>query len=106
VHAAPGPLDRAGTCRYLANLYRQFDLVLAPSRLMVEQLAKSGVAAPCTSRSASTPRVPPQRRHDTLREHLGLDPDTRLLVYAGRFTPEKKLHLLVDAVRKLGGATT
>jgi alpha-1,6-mannosyltransferase len=44
----------------------------------------------------------PQRRDDTLREHLGLDPDARLLVYAGRFTPEKKLHVLVEAVRKLG----
>jgi alpha-1,6-mannosyltransferase len=44
----------------------------------------------------------PQRRDPTLREQLGLDPDSRLLVYAGRFTPEKKLDLLVDAVRKLG----
>jgi len=37
-----------------------------------------------------------------LREHLGLDPETRLLVYAGRFTADKKLHVLVEAVRKLG----
>ena len=39
---------------------------------------------------------------ETLREHLRLPPAARLLVYAGRFTPEKKLHLLIDAVRKLG----
>jgi alpha-1,6-mannosyltransferase len=44
----------------------------------------------------------PQRRDETLREHLGLTPDARLLVYAGRFTPEKKLHVLIEAVRKLG----
>jgi alpha-1,6-mannosyltransferase len=44
----------------------------------------------------------PQRRDDTLREHLGLDPDARLLVYAGRFTPEKKLDVLIEAVRRLG----
>jgi alpha-1,6-mannosyltransferase len=44
----------------------------------------------------------PQRCDETLREHLGLDPETRLLVYAGRFTPEKKLHVLIEAVRKLG----
>jgi alpha-1,6-mannosyltransferase len=44
----------------------------------------------------------PQRRDATLREHLGLDPDARLLVYAGRFTPEKKLHVLIEAVRTLG----
>jgi alpha-1,6-mannosyltransferase len=44
----------------------------------------------------------PQRRDGTLRERLGLDPAARLLVYAGRFTPEKKLHVLIEAVRKLG----
>jgi alpha-1,6-mannosyltransferase len=43
-----------------------------------------------------------ERLGETLREHLGLDPETRLLVYAGRFTPEKKLHVLIEAVRKLG----
>ena len=31
------------TCRYLRYLYRQFDLVLAPSRLMVQQLAAIGI---------------------------------------------------------------
>jgi alpha-1,6-mannosyltransferase len=44
----------------------------------------------------------PQRRVETLREHLRLPANSRLLVYAGRFTPEKKLHLLIDAVRQLG----
>jgi alpha-1,6-mannosyltransferase len=44
----------------------------------------------------------PQRRVETLREHLRLPPGTRLLVYAGRFTREKKLGVLIDAVRKLG----
>lgn len=37
-----------------------------------------------------------------MRRELGLAPETRLLVYAGRFTAEKKLALLVDAVRRLG----
>jgi len=48
------------------------------------------------------PQQDGERLGETLREHLGLDPDTRLLVYAGRFTPEKKLHVLIEAVRKLG----
>jgi alpha-1,6-mannosyltransferase len=92
-----------GTCRYLANLYRQFDLVLAPSRVMVEQLAEIGVhGAVHQPLGIDTSVFRPQRRDETLREHLGLDPDTRLLIYAGRFTPEKKLHVLVEAVRKLG----
>jgi alpha-1,6-mannosyltransferase len=44
----------------------------------------------------------PQRRTASLRQELGLAPETRLLVYAGRFTAEKKLPVLVDAVRRLG----
>jgi alpha-1,6-mannosyltransferase len=91
-----------GTCRYLANLYRQFDLVMAPSRVMVEHLDAIGVRAVLQPLGIDAGMFHPERRDDTLREHLGLDPETRLLVYAGRFTPEKKLHVLIEAVRKLG----
>jgi alpha-1,6-mannosyltransferase len=92
-----------GTCRYLANLYRQFDLVLAPSRIMVDHLDAIGVhGAVHQPLGIDSSVFRPQRRDATLREHLGLAPETRLLVYAGRFTPEKKLHVLIDAVRLLG----
>jgi alpha-1,6-mannosyltransferase len=92
-----------GTCRYLANLYRQFDLVLAPSRVMVAQLDEIGVhGAVYQPLGIDSSVFRPQRRDATLREHLGLDPEARLLVYAGRFTPEKKLHVLIEAVRTLG----
>jgi alpha-1,6-mannosyltransferase len=91
-----------GACHYLANLYRQFDLVLAPSRVMVEQLAEIGVDAVHQPLGIDSRVFHPGRGDATLREHLGIDPDTRLLVYAGRFTPEKKLPVLVDAMRKLG----
>jgi len=36
------------------------------------------------------------------RNRLGLPPDTRLLVYAGRYAPEKHLEVLAKAVRMLG----
>jgi alpha-1,6-mannosyltransferase len=92
-----------GTCRYLANLYRQFDLVLAPSRVMIEQLEAIGVhGAVLQPLGIDSSVFRPERRDATLREHLGVDPDTRLLIYAGRFTPEKKLDVLLEAVRKLG----
>jgi alpha-1,6-mannosyltransferase len=92
-----------GACKYLANLYRQFDLVLAPSRVMVQQLEALGVrGAVHQPLGIDSSIFRPQRRDETLREHLGLDPDSRLLVYAGRFTPEKKLDVLVEAVRRLG----
>jgi len=96
-----------GTCRYLANLYRQFDLVLAPSRVMVEQLAEMGVHGAVhqplgIDAGVFRPQREDENLSETLREHLGLDPDSRLLIYAGRFTQDKKLHVLIEAVRKLG----
>ena len=91
------------TCKYLSHLYRQFDLVLAPSRAMVEQLGEMGVPDARHQPLGIDSRVfHPGRRLETLRAHLLLPPDARLLVYAGRFTQEKKLLLLIEAVRKLG----
>jgi len=91
------------TRKYLAHLYRQFDLVLAPSRAMVAQLEDIGVQGvrhqPLGIDSAV---FHPARRVETLRAHLRLPENARLLVYAGRFTPEKNLPLLIEAVRKLG----
>jgi alpha-1,6-mannosyltransferase len=91
------------TCKYLSHLYRQFDLVLAPSRAMVEQLGDMGVPDVRHQPLGIDSSVfHPARRVETLRAHLRLPPDARLLVYAGRFTLEKKLPLLIAAVRKLG----
>ncbi|NHZ44533.1 glycosyltransferase [Massilia aquatica] len=103
VHERFGHSARRAAGAYLAQLYRQFDLVLAPSRLMVQQLAAIGVQGALHQPLGIDIRTfSPQRRSEALRQQLGLSPDTRLLVYAGRFTAEKKLAVLVDAVRKLG----
>lgn len=91
------------TCKYLSHLYRQFDLVLAPSRVMVEQLHAMGVPGARHQPLGIDSNVfHPARRVETLRAHLRLPGDARLLVYAGRFTVEKNLPLLIEAVRKLG----
>ena len=89
--------------RYLTELYSQFDMVLAPSRLMVQQLGSMGIKdAIHQPLGIDVNTFSPRRRVTTLRQHLRLPPDARLLVYAGRFTHEKKLGLLIDAVRRLG----
>lgn len=89
--------------RYLTQLYRQFDLVLAPSRLMVEQLASMGIGDAIHQPLGIDAAVfHPQPRPAMLRDKLNLPAASRLLVYAGRFTAEKKLGLLIDAVRVLG----
>jgi alpha-1,6-mannosyltransferase len=98
-----GPRAGRGAGAYLARLYRQFDLVMAPSRLMVQQLARLGVPGALHQPLGIDAGVfCPARRDDSLRDRLRLPPEARLLVYAGRFTPEKKLGLLLDAARMLG----
>jgi alpha-1,6-mannosyltransferase len=98
-----GRVSAAAVRKYLAHLYRQFDMVLAPSRLMVQQLGDMGVTEVLHQPLGIDSSVfRPERRVDTLRQHLKLPPNARLLVYAGRFTPEKKLGVLIEAVRKLG----
>lgn len=95
-------VERAIT-RYVRQVYAQFDLVLAPSRLMCAYLAKLGVA-----RSAYQPLgvdtevFSPARRTLDLRALLELPDDARLLVFAGRFSEEKNLHVLRAAMALLG----
>ena len=89
--------------RYLAQLYCQFDMVLAPSRLMVQQLAGMGVGGAIHQPLGIDSTVfAPSRRSGALRRLLQLPPGARLLVFAGRFTAEKKLAVLIDAVGQLG----
>ena len=103
IHDRFGALAARGARRYLAALYRQFDMVLAPSRLMVQQLAALGVSSAIHQPlGINVATFSPVRRSPSLRQHLRLPSDARLLVYAGRFTPEKRLTVLIDAVRKLG----
>lgn len=92
---------------YLAELYAQFDLVLAPSQTMAERLRACGVpqalvqplGVDCQTFSPIA-RDPAWRLR--LCERLGLPATTRLLVTSGRFVPGKNLQLLSDAVRLLG----
>ncbi len=103
LHDRFGKLAMRGARKYLAHLYGQFDMVLAPSRLMVNQLDTFGIPnAIHQPLGIDSSTFNPYQRIDSLRRQLHLPPCTRLLVYAGRFTPEKKLTLLIDAVRKLG----
>jgi alpha-1,6-mannosyltransferase len=89
--------------RYLRALYRHFDLVLAPSMVMARKLRELGVRNVAHQPLGVDAAVfSPSRRMPDLRLRLGLPEDTRLLVYAGRFSREKRLPLLLDAVRRLG----
>lgn len=92
---------------YLVRLYRGFDLVLAPSRTMTEQLHAWGVPQARRQPLGVDCRIFDPRQRDEpwrarLLQGLGVAPQTRLLVYVGRFAPEKNLGVLAEAVRLLG----
>jgi alpha-1,6-mannosyltransferase len=88
---------------YCGRLYRRFDLVLAPSRTMTERLHGWGVGnAIHQPLGVDVDVFHPRRRDASLKRRLGLPARSRLLVYAGRFAPEKNLEVLVEAMRRVG----
>ncbi|MDQ2733882.1 MAG: glycosyltransferase, partial [Pseudomonadota bacterium] len=89
--------------RYAKHVYAGFDLVLAPSRSMREHLAAWGVERVALQPlGVDSTAFHPSRAAATWRIEHGLSADARVLVYAGRFAPEKHLDVLADAVRRLG----
>jgi alpha-1,6-mannosyltransferase len=89
--------------RYVRRVYRHFDLVLAPSEIMKLHLLDAGVdRVVCQPLGVDTQTFHPARSSPMWRNQLGLPPATRLLVYAGRFAPEKNLHVLAQAVQRMG----
>lgn len=88
---------------YVGKLYRQFDLVLAPSRVMEKKLRALGVPQVALQPlGVDTKIFSPCRKNVFLRTRLGLTESTRLIIYAGRFTREKNLPQLIKAVEDLG----
>jgi alpha-1,6-mannosyltransferase len=89
--------------RYTRHVYQAFDLVLAPSRSMCEHLLDWGVGrVACQPLGVDTTMFHPSHRSATWRAAHGLDAGARVLVYAGRFAPEKHLGVLAEAVAQLG----
>jgi len=89
--------------RYARHVYGGFDLVLAPSRSMAAHLGDWGVdRVACQPLGVDTSVFRPDARDAMFRARRGWPDDARVLVYAGRFAPEKHLDVLADAVRRLG----
>ena len=89
--------------RYVRWLYERCDAVLAPSRYMCSYLNSIGVQHTVYQPLGVDENVfHPSRRTLDLRQRLGLSQDTRLLVFAGRFSGEKNLSVLLHAFARLG----
>jgi alpha-1,6-mannosyltransferase len=98
-----GPIARVATQIYSREFYRRCDLVLAPSAFMAERLRHWGVArAIVRPLGVDIDTFSPQRRSPSLRRELGLPARTRVLAYAGRFSREKNVSVLLEAFRRLG----
>jgi len=97
-----GPSERV-LGRYVRWLYERFDVVFAPSRHMCDFLNEIGVHhAVHQPLGVDADVFHPQRRTLDLRAELGLPENTRLLAYAGRFSGEKNLDVLLHAFARLG----
>jgi alpha-1,6-mannosyltransferase len=88
---------------YVRLTYERCEQVLAPSRHMCAYLHSIGVRhATCQPLGVDVETFTPERGGRDLRAELQLPRDTRLLVFAGRFSAEKNIPVLVEAFRKLG----
>lgn len=98
-----GPVGSWAARRYARRLYGQFDLVLAPSRSMCAQLQEWGIPnVHHQPLGVDTELFHPQRKTPSWRHRIGIQPTDRVLLYTGRFGPEKNLQTLANAVRLLG----
>jgi alpha-1,6-mannosyltransferase len=95
-------MERA-TTRYLRNVYAHFDLVLAPSRQMCAYLHQRGVTNVALQPLGVDPTIfSPARRTLELRRRLNLPDDSRVVIFAGRFSGEKNIDVLHAAMALLG----
>jgi alpha-1,6-mannosyltransferase len=98
-----GSLSAPALRRYIRWTYERFDVVFAPSRVMCEYLESLGVPhAVHQPLGVDTAIFSPERRRPDLRERLGLPASARVLVYAGRFSGEKNVPVLLQAFARLG----
>ena len=94
---------QAGVDTYLRRLYGRFDLVLAPSQFVAARLHGMGVERVAVQPlGVDTTVFHPAGRDPALRSELGLPADTRLLIYAGRISAEKRVDLIRQAIELLG----
>jgi len=88
---------------YVRLAYERCEQVLAPSRYMCEYLHSIGVMHTALQPlGVDVETFTPDGAPRDLRAELGLPHDTRLLVFAGRFSAEKNIPALLEAFRLLG----
>ncbi|MDI2591635.1 glycosyltransferase family 1 protein [Pseudomonas sp. 681] len=88
---------------YVSRLYGNFDRVLAPSQVMADKLIGLGVRNVYVQPlGVDLQTFNPDARDPGLRAELGINDDTRLLIFAGRGSKEKNLPVLLSCMKRLG----
>ena len=88
---------------YARRVYSRFDHVLVPSESMRRHLLDWGIArADVQPLGVDTRAFRPDRTSPAWRERMGFSASDRVLVYVGRFAPEKHLDVLAAAADRLG----
>ncbi|MGM3277524.1 glycosyltransferase [Ralstonia sp. 24A2] len=101
-----GPPAELAATAYASKLYPHFDTVFVPSRYIAQKVAELGVQRmELQPLGVDTRLFHPARRSLRWRAQLDLPRDARVLLYVGRYAPEKNLHVLCDAVDKLDDGT-
>jgi alpha-1,6-mannosyltransferase len=98
-----GPWFTPNVEAYVSKLYGNFDRVLAPSQVMADKLTGLGVKNVFVQPlGVDLHTFNPDARDPGLRAELGIDQDTRLLIFAGRGSKEKNLPVLLKCMKRLG----
>ncbi len=91
------------TWKYTMWFYDQMDVVYVPSKSTGEELAQKGIDSKkirIYPRGIDVSRFHPRNRNGILKKHFHVDQGT-VLLYVGRVSKEKNLHLLEKTFRRI-----
>ncbi len=85
--------------RYVRRIFQYCDIALAASPVQAARLREYGVErVEVVPMGVDMEIFHPSRRNEEIRRRFGADPDTTVLIYAGRLSTEKRVLNLVAAV--------
>ncbi|TRZ97276.1 MAG: glycosyltransferase family 1 protein [Rhodocyclaceae bacterium] len=83
---------------YLRMLHNRSDATLVPTHTLARELEGEGYQnLAVVSRGVDVELFNPRRRSAELRSSWGVQPDSLVVIYAGRLAPEKNLPVVLDA---------
>jgi glycosyltransferase involved in cell wall biosynthesis len=104
LHGLRGPI-KAALARLEREWARAVDRVVTVNQPYADELAKRfGVRTPLVVMNCSYRYTPPTNRPRRFHERLGLEPDTRVVLYQGGFMHGRGVEELIAAIPRVPGA--